>query len=55
MTARLIVLWDTPPRDPAEFRRRSQEIHIPLAMRLPGLRRSTHSRNAAFRRGRFRD
>lgn len=49
-TARFIVLWGT-PQDPEEFNRHYQEVHIPLARKLPGLRRYTLSRNAAPIRG----
>ena len=37
-TAKLIVLYRT-PRDPAEFDRYYAQVHIPLAKKIPGLRR----------------
>ena len=49
-TARFIVLWGT-PTEPEAFDRHYREVHIPLARRLPGLRRYTLSRNAARMRG----
>lgn len=36
-----------PPRDPAEFDRYYDEVHVPLAHRLPGLRRYTITRPEA--------
>lgn len=39
------------PVDEAEFDRYYREIHIPLASKLPGLRRYTMSRNPAGVRG----
>jgi uncharacterized protein (TIGR02118 family) len=50
-TARFIVLWG-PPQDPEAFNRHYQEVHIPLARTLPGLRRYTLSRNVVPVRGR---
>jgi uncharacterized protein (TIGR02118 family) len=47
---RFLVLYDT-PRDPAAFERHYREVHIPLARKLPGLRRYTLSRNAVPVRG----
>jgi uncharacterized protein (TIGR02118 family) len=44
-TARFIVLWGA-PQDPGAFNRHYEEVHIPLARKLPGLRRYTPSRNA---------
>ena len=41
--ARLRVLWSA-PLNPAEFDRHYREVHIPLALKLPGLRRYTLSR-----------
>ncbi|MEU2253778.1 EthD family reductase [Nocardia xishanensis] len=38
MTAHILVLWDT-PNDPEAFDRRYHEVHIPLARRLPKVRR----------------
>ena len=49
-TARFIVLWGT-PTDAEAFDRHYREVHIPLASRLPGLRRYTLSRNPAPIRG----
>lgn len=39
------------PDDPGEFDRHYREVHIPLAKKLPGLRRYTVSRNAGRVRG----
>jgi uncharacterized protein (TIGR02118 family) len=48
---RFLVLYDT-PSDPAAFERHyREEVHIPLARGLPGLRRYTLSRNADAVRG----
>lgn len=47
---RFLVLWDT-PSDPAAFDRHYREVHIPLARKLPGLRRYSLSRNAVAIRG----
>ena len=47
---RLLVCYET-PADPQEFDRHYREVHIPLAMALPGLRRYTVSREAIFVRG----
>jgi uncharacterized protein (TIGR02118 family) len=47
---RFLVLYNT-PEDPAEFDRYYREVHIPLAKKLPGLRRYTVSRDAAVIRG----
>lgn len=49
-TARLVVLWGT-PSDPAEFDRHYRDVHIPLAKKLPGLRRYTVSRTVSAVRG----
>jgi uncharacterized protein (TIGR02118 family) len=49
-TARFLVLWST-PKDAAAFDRHYREVHVPLAKKLPGLRRYTLSRNAAPIRG----
>lgn len=43
---RFLVLYSTPV-DEAEFDRHYREIHIPLASKLPGLRRYTVSRDPA--------
>jgi uncharacterized protein (TIGR02118 family) len=48
--ARLLVLWDA-PQDPAEFDRHYEEVHIPLAKKMPGLRRYTVARDAKSMRG----
>jgi uncharacterized protein (TIGR02118 family) len=48
--ARLLVLWRT-PTDPAAFHRHYREIHIPLANKMPGLRRYTLSRDPVRVRG----
>ncbi|MBO0875621.1 MAG: EthD family reductase [Pseudonocardia sp.] len=50
MTARLLVLYET-PADPDSFDRHYREIHVPLARRLPGLRRYTASRDVTAARG----
>lgn len=48
--ARLLVLWQT-PTDPEAFHRHYREIHIPLANKMPGLRRYTLSLNPVRVRG----
>jgi len=48
--ARFLVIWET-PSDPEAFDRHYREIHIPLALKLPGLRRYTVSRNHVAVRG----
>ncbi|MHB1536680.1 MAG: EthD family reductase [Acidimicrobiales bacterium] len=48
--ARFLVLWSQ-PHDPASFERHYREVHIPLALEIPGLRRYTLSRNIAPIRG----
>ncbi|WP_405866832.1 MULTISPECIES: EthD family reductase [unclassified Streptomyces] len=50
MTARFLVLYGT-PADPAAFDRHYREVHLPLARRLPGLRRYTLGRRADDVRG----
>jgi uncharacterized protein (TIGR02118 family) len=50
MTARFLAVYET-PADPAQFDRHYREVHIPLGMRLPGLRRYTVSRDVAAVRG----
>jgi uncharacterized protein (TIGR02118 family) len=50
VTARLLVLFET-PADPEAFDRHYREIHVPLAHRLPGLRRYTAGRDIAAVRG----
>ena len=47
---RFLVLYDT-PSDPAAFDRHYQEVHVPLARDLPGLRRYTVSRHTTALRG----
>ena len=47
---RFLVLYNM-PEDPAEFDRYYREVHIPLAKKLPGLRRYTISRDMALLRG----
>ena len=47
---RFLVLYDI-PEDPAAFDKHYNEIHIPLARQLPGLRRYTISRNHRGVRG----
>jgi uncharacterized protein (TIGR02118 family) len=47
---RFLVLYNM-PEDPAEFDRYYREVHIPLAQKLPGLRRYTISRDIALIRG----
>jgi uncharacterized protein (TIGR02118 family) len=47
---RFLVMYNT-PLDQADFDRHYQEIHIPLASKLPGLRRYTVSRNAVAVQG----
>ena len=48
--ARFLVLWSRPDY-PASFERHYWEVHIPLALKIPGLRRYTVSRNIAPVRG----
>jgi uncharacterized protein (TIGR02118 family) len=50
MTARFIVLYET-PADPEAFDRHYRDVHVPLASRLPGLRRYTIGRDVAGIRG----
>lgn len=47
---RFLVLYDT-PEDPEAFERHYREVHIPLTLKLPGLRRFTLSRNVVPIRG----
>ncbi len=47
---RFLVVYET-PSDPAAFDLHYREVHIPLAKKLPGLRRYTISRNASAVRG----
>lgn len=52
MTARFIALYETPAA-PAAFDRHYHDVHIPLARRLPGLRRYTIGRDMVAVRGGF--
>jgi uncharacterized protein (TIGR02118 family) len=47
---RFLVLYNM-PEDPGEFDRYYREVHIPLAKKLPGLRRYTTSRGMTLVRG----
>jgi uncharacterized protein (TIGR02118 family) len=48
---RFIILWKNTPTDVGAFERHYREVHIPLAKKLPGLRRYTLSRNSSPVRG----
>ena len=48
---RFIILWKNTPTDVEAFERHYREVHIPLAKRMPGLRRYTLSRNPSPVRG----
>ena len=48
--ARFLVLWSR-PEDPASFERHYREVHVPLALQIPRLRRYTLSRNVRLIRG----
>ena len=48
--ARFVVMWDT-PSDPEAFERHYRETHIPIARKLPGLRRYTLGRDVSPVRG----
>jgi uncharacterized protein (TIGR02118 family) len=50
MTVRFVALYET-PMHPELFERHYREVHIPLARRLPGLRRYTLGRDLAAIRG----
>jgi uncharacterized protein (TIGR02118 family) len=50
MTARFLALYET-PADPEAFDRHYREVHIPLARRLPRLRRYVVGRDSAVVRG----
>ncbi|SOD86033.1 EthD family reductase [Streptomyces sp. Ag109_G2-15] len=50
MTVRFLALYER-PADPEAFDRHYREIHVPLARRLPGLRRYTVGRDLAPVRG----
>jgi uncharacterized protein (TIGR02118 family) len=47
---RFLVLYNTPD-DPEAFDRHYRDVHIPLAKKLPGLRRYTVSRGTTTVRG----
>jgi uncharacterized protein (TIGR02118 family) len=47
---RFLVVYDK-PEDPAAFDRHYREVHIPLATKIPGLRRYTISRDPSPIRG----
>lgn len=48
--ARFLVLWGRPD-DPAAFERHYRDVHIPLALKIPGLRRYSVSHDIAAVRG----
>jgi uncharacterized protein (TIGR02118 family) len=48
---RFIILWQDPPTDVEAFDRHYREVHIPLANKMPGLRRYALSRNLVPVRG----
>ena len=50
MTARFLAVYET-PADPEAFDRHYREVHIPLGLRLPGLRRYTVSRDVVALHG----
>jgi len=50
MTVRFLALYET-PTDPEAFDRHYREVHIPLARRLPGLRRYVIGREVVAVRG----
>ncbi len=50
MSARFLAVYET-PADPDAFDRHYREVHIPIARRLPGLRRYVVSRDVAAVRG----
>jgi uncharacterized protein (TIGR02118 family) len=43
---RLVVLYGT-PADPAHFRRHYEEVHVPLARQVPGIRAMRYSLDVA--------
>lgn len=49
-TARLLVQWGRPD-DPAAFERHYRQVHVPLALQIPGLRRYTLSHDITPVRG----
>ncbi|WP_395295376.1 EthD family reductase [Kitasatospora hibisci] len=50
MTAHFLALYET-PTDPAAFDRHYRDVHLPLARRLPGLRRYALGRDLVAVRG----
>ena len=50
MTARFLAVYET-PADPNAFDRHYRDLRVPLAQRLPGLRRYVVSRDVASVRG----
>jgi uncharacterized protein (TIGR02118 family) len=50
VTARLLVLWET-PADTGQFDRHYRDVHVPLVHQLPRLRRYVTGRGAAAVRG----
>jgi uncharacterized protein (TIGR02118 family) len=48
--ARFLVLWGQPD-DPVAFERHYRDVHIPLALKIPGVRRYSLSRDIAAVRG----
>jgi uncharacterized protein (TIGR02118 family) len=48
---RFIVIWHDTPTDAEAFDRHYREVHIPLANKMPGLRRYSLSRNLKPVRG----
>lgn len=48
---RFIILWQDTPTDAEAFDRHYREMHIPLANKMPGLRRYSLSRNLTPVRG----
>jgi len=50
MTVRFLAVYET-PADPVAFDRHYRDVHIPIAQRLPGLRRYLVSREVASVRG----
>lgn len=50
LPARFVVLWDE-PTDADAFERHYRRVHVPLACRMPGLRRYSLSRAVGAIRG----
>ena len=50
MTAQFLAVYET-PADPPAFDRHYREVHVPLAGKLPGLRRFDLSRDVSGVRG----